>query len=1107
MQKEQDISNSNGGSAKKATHVAPSHYVAIGASAGGLEAVEAFFSNMSANSGLAFVVIQHLSPDYKSLMVEILSKRTEMPVRRAEEGMQVEANTVYLNSPKKNLTIFHGKLLQVEQDHSRGINLPIDVFLRSLADDQGEKAVGVILSGTGSDGTRGIRVIKESGGMVMVQDEESAKFDGMPRSAISTGLADFVLPPDEMPGQLMSYTKHPYVAKSERSDSLLTDEDGLTRIFSLLREKTKVDFTYYKPSTVVRRIERRMSVNQIHDLRDYVRFMESYPREVTSLYRELLIGVTSFFRDRDAFEILEEKLLPSLFANLANNEIRFWVAGCSSGEEAYSIAMVSQECMARLGKSIDVKIFATDVDHDVILQAGNGVFPESIAADLNPKYLSKYFQKKDDCFQISRNLREMVVFAQHNLIKDPPFTKIDLVSCRNLLIYLQPVLQKKALEMFNFSLNPGGYLFLGSSETTGDMSDFFEPLHHKWKIYRSRGKRKLAGLNHEVTPYDVRDRLSSMRVARAGHVLRSYEEERILERFLQGLAGDYIPLAIVVNDQMELLHVIGDSTGFFKVPAGKIHNEVSRMAVKELAIPLATGIQKVFKKGEEHRFTNIRIPNGESTKVVNMRIKMLPEKKGQEPLVAVFFDEETVKSEKRSDKDEQTSYDIGKVAEQRIIDLEQELQFSRENLQATIEELETSNEELQATNEELLASNEELQSTNEELQSVNEELFTVNAEYQRKIMELTELSNDMENLLNSTQIGTIFLDENLEIRKITPIVSALFKVTEHDVGRPFSFLVHNLVDVDPLKEVVRVQKRGKPNDVEVLDKSGNWFLMRILPYQIGPRTVSGVLLTFIPISNAKRAQQAQRESEERYALAQRAANIGSWDWDMVTNELHWSEMIEPMFGFAQGDFAGTYQAFLDRVHPDDRKYVIDSVEAAVHEDKQYSVKHRIVLPDGNVRWVSETGEVYRDERGKPVRMVGVVQDITARKNAEDVLRESEYFNRTILDALQEGVVVYDRQLRIVNWSRILEKLTGISTWDALGKSAYEIFPHHKEDGFDKLIQKALDGEDVVSPESSFVYSSDGKRVRVHTKYMPHRRSEGEVIGVIEIINEVAGDNC
>ncbi len=849
----------------------PVYYVGVGASAGGLEALEAFFSPLALDSGLAFIVIQHLSPDYKSMMVELLSKRTGMPVRRAEEGMRVEANSVCLIPPKKNLSIFHGKLLLSESDHSRGLNLPIDVFLRSLADDQAEKAIGVILSGTGSDGVRGIRAIKEAGGMVMVQSEESAKFDGMPRAAIATGLADFILPPDEMPAKLMSFARHPYAAKVDRPQTLLSDEDRLTRIFALLRERTRVDFTFYKPSTVVRRIERRMTVNQIHDLRDYVKFMEAYSGEVMTLYRDLLIGVTSFFRDREVFDELEAQYLPALFERVGGTEIRFWVAGCSTGEEAYSLAMLSREVLEKLDKSIEIKIFATDLDRDAILRASNGLYPESIAADLSSKLLSKYFHRREEHYQIDRSIREMVVFAQHNLIKDPPFTNIELVSCRNLLIYLQPVLQRKAMELMNFSLNPQGILLLGSSETTGELADLYETLHQKFKIYASKGKRRRTS-GAEFSAPEVRPWQHRTRTASTGWP-RNQDEERLLDRFLQLLAGDYVPLAVVVNERLEVLHILGDPEGYFRLPSGKLMNDVTKIAVRDLAIPLATGLQKVFKSGEEIKYTSIRLKWREETRNIQIRIRLLPGKKGQEALAAVFIEESSQPS-KEPVVGSMQIYDIAQEAEQRIHDLEQELQFSRENLQATIEELETSNEELQATNEELLASNEELQSTNEKLQSVNEELHTVNAEYQSKIIELTELNNDLDNLMASTRIGTLFLDENLTVRRFTPEIRRIFKILDSDLGRPVNHLMHTLNNVDLFERILAVSEQVAEQELEVCSQEGQWWLMRILPYHVGVGAVSGVVLNFIDISAFKSTQQVLSNRESLLASLYRATPAG-----------------------------------------------------------------------------------------------------------------------------------------------------------------------------------------------------------------------------------------
>jgi two-component system CheB/CheR fusion protein len=708
--------------------------------------------------------------------------------------------------------------------------------------------------------------------MVMVQSEESAKFDGMPRAALSTGLADFVLPPDQMPAQLLSFAQHPYVVKVDRSETLLSDEQGLTRVFAILREKCKVDFTFYKPSTVTRRIERRMTINQIDEIQGYVAFLANNPGEVTALYRELLIGVTSFFRDPAAFERLAQHGLPEIIQNSGGRELRLWVAGCSTGEEAYSLAILIRECLENLGVSRDVKIFATDIDRDAIHHAASGTYPESIAADISPRLLAKYFYKKEDNFQIARHVREMVVFAQHNLIRDPPFTNIALISCRNLLIYLQPILQRKVLEFFNFSLTAGGILMLGTSETTGDMSDYFEALDPKWKLYRSKGRLKPpADATHLPSVTDPRPHDSRGPFANTRRIQRFNNEERVLERFLDAVAQDYIALAVIVNPQLEILHVFGDASDYFKLPSGKVVNDISRMATRELAIPLATGIQKVFRQHQELRFSNIRLPQDNGIRLVDLRIRPLPGKRGQEPLAAVFITE--VKKAEFAEPDQAIqTYDLSREAEERLRELEQDLQFTRENLQATIEELETANEELQATNEELLASNEELQSTNEELQSTNEELFTVNTEYQNKIIELTELNNDVDNLLSATQIGQILLDENLEVRRFSPKITQIFKLLDSDVGRPITHISHYLVDCDPIQAVREVQDRGQPLEKEVCTLQGAWHLMRVVPYTVGPKAFSGTVISFVDITTSKDAQRALAEKEAalRGAIAARA---------------------------------------------------------------------------------------------------------------------------------------------------------------------------------------------------------------------------------------------
>lgn len=833
------------------------HVVGIGASAGGLEALEAFFQNMPEDAPLAFIVIQHLSPDYKSLMVELLSKKTKLQVQRAEEGMEVEIGNIYLIPPKKNLRIFHHRLLLDDKSSSTLVNLPIDIFLQSLAEDCGEKAIAVILSGTGSDGTRGVRQIKECGGLILVQDETSAKFDGMPKSAIATGTADFIMPPEDMPAQLLSYISHPYVSGRKLNDQLLEDGDSLTRIFSKLREKTKIDFTHYKPNTVSRRIERRMSVNQVSDLDSYVKFISTSPGEITALYKDLLIGVTSFFRDQEVMQELGEIWLPELLKSCQKDELRFWVAGCSTGEEAYTLGIIAREVMESTGITKDIKIFATDIDADAINVAGSGRYPESITCDIAPNLLAKYFVKNEDSYHISRRIREMVVFARHNLLNDPPFTNISLLSCRNLLIYLQSILQVKAFDMFNFSLNQDGILLLGTSETIGDRDDYFAPLNQKLKLYKSLGKRRQPHDTHLTMRKRPTDQ--AFKALRQKNTFRE-DNERLLATFLEKATANYLPLSAIVNEHMDIIHIIGDRPGFFRLSAGPAHLDITRTAPEPFSIPLATGLQKVFRTQEELRYSNIHLK--QDGKLISYNINIIPITKGYTKMAAVFFEQQKLPEE--TEKIETSVYDINHETEQRIKDLERELQFAKENLQATIEELETTNEELQATNEELLASNEELQSTNEELQSTNEELYTVNSELQNNIIELTERNNDVDNLLTSSRIGTLLLTEDLEIRRFSHQISNIFNIIESDIGRPIDHIRHRLKDSDPIKLIDDVAKTGEPRETEVLSDTDTLYLLRILPYTIGPESYAGIVLTCIDISKHDRVEKRLADSEKMY---------------------------------------------------------------------------------------------------------------------------------------------------------------------------------------------------------------------------------------------------
>lgn len=835
----------------------PTHIVGIGASAGGLKALQLFFSNMQPETGIAFVIIQHLSPDYKSMMVELLAKTTPMTVCRAEDGMVMEPDHIYLITPRKNITTMNGKLFLAEQPERQGLNLPIDVFFRSLAEDLGERAIGVILSGTGSDGTRGLRAIKAEGGTVFVQDETSAEFDGMPRCAIATGLSDFILSPEHMPEQLLKFISHPRISLPEEPlEVIKKEEDSFSKLMSILKRHTKVDFTYYKPATVIRRIERRMGLVQVPEIDEYLNYIGRNPQEVYSLFKDLLIGVTKFFRDQEAFHALSEKAIPSIIdmARKRNpSNLRVWVVGCSTGEEAYTLAMQIKAYLEASSYDVDVKIFATDIDKQAIETAGAGLYPESIAADVDVGYLSKYFEKVPGGYRIKKEIRQMVIFAVHNIIEDPSFTKIDLIICRNLLIYLQPVLQKKIFHTFNYILQQDGFLFLGNSETVVAVEDSFDDVDSKQRLYIHRKYGEMP------PPFSVKKQISREYSVSAAKVAYENQPEPSFtrantnkEKYYQNIISNIVSTMFVVNETREVMQSFGDTRRYVTLPQGNVSLDILSILPKEVSLAVSSAMQQARKDKREVVYGNIKIREGDGERRVDLRVKaVMDPKENGENLYMILLEEVEEKSRPlRTSLTESQDY----LSEERIGDLEREVLFTRENLQATIEELQTTNEELQATNEELLAANEELQSTNEELQSVNEELNTVNAEYQNKVLELTELNRDMDNLMTSSDIPIIFLDKKLCIRKFSAAMPQELNLLKQDVGRPFTDL--NVPMLGNFKQdAASVIKDGNPIE-KIIRYKEEWYLQRILPFVHEQKTIEGVVLTLVRITEQKKAEIA-----------------------------------------------------------------------------------------------------------------------------------------------------------------------------------------------------------------------------------------------------------
>jgi two-component system, chemotaxis family, CheB/CheR fusion protein len=836
----------------------PRHVVGIGASAGGLDPLVRFFDHLPKDTGMAFVIVQHLSPDFKSLMDELLGRHTQLPIRLVEDGMPVEADHVYLIPPKKEMIISGGRLLLSERDRQQELTLPIDVFFRSLAQDCGPRAVAIVLSGGGSDGSRGIRHVHEAGGLVLVQDLESAQFDSMPRAAREMGVADVLLAPEDMPRALVDHAARCASAALPPFGPAPPAEkpQGLEAVYRMLQDEFGLDFTHYKPSTVTRRIERRLALARSQNIEEYLNRLKSEREELDALYCDLLIGVTRFFRDVEAFALLEERILPRLLQREPREApLRLWVAGCATGEEAYSLAIVLQDLMAKLGER-PVKIFATDVHRGSLERAAWGVYEEDAVANVSPERLARYFTRSGNTYQVVPEIRQLIVFAQHNVIRDAPFTRLDLVTCRNLLIYLQPAAQQKVLSFFHFSLNHDGVLFLGPSETLGPLAHGFEIVDKHWQLYRKHAEVRtpLDPRHHPVTLPETRLVPTPLHPPggrpTVSQLLGVYDT--LLER--------HMPPSLLISERGELLHVFGSADQFLRIRPGRPGLEVQDLVEGELKMILAGAVKRALREPSTIVFKGVRAGTDGQEGLYEVSVSGVRPPNGPTHVVVSFA---PMDGAARPPAPPSTEIDLDQVSRRQLAALEAELGHTKENLQAAIEQLEASNEELQASNEELQSSNEELQSTNEELQSVNEELYTVNAEYQRKIAELTELTNDMDNLLASTEVGTIFLDSQLRIRKFTPEIAETFDLVPHDIGRSIETFAHKMDHPELVDDLRRVLKTGQPVERDLTGLRGKSFFLRVLPYRV-KGSADGVVLTLIDVSGLKAAEDAL--FHERYLL-------------------------------------------------------------------------------------------------------------------------------------------------------------------------------------------------------------------------------------------------
>ncbi len=986
--------------------------VGMGGSAGSIPAFREFFRNVPGDSGMAYVVILHLSPEYESRLAEVLQSSAVIPVTQVRNAVEIAPDRVYVIPPNKSMALNDGTLVVSDITGYEERRAPVDIFFRTLADTHDARAVCVVLSGSGADGSMGLRRVKEYNGLVLVQDPTEAEFGEMPRNSIATGLVDFIIPVAQMPGKIMSYRDQLGSTPIVRGEHADEDAKALLDVFTLLRIRTGHDFTNYKRATVLRRIERRLAVREISSLPDYARYMREKPEESEALLRELLISVTNFFRDKSSFDRLEELVVPKLLdGKTGEDHLRVWVAGCATGEEAYSLAMVLADAAAHLTSTPDIQIFATDLDEDAIARARNGFYSLAETADVPPERLRRYFIKEPDGFRVRRELRELVLFAHHNLIKDPPFSHLDLVSCRNVLIYLNRTAQQRAMEVLHFALDPGGYLFLGTAETADGASQLFSMVDKESHIYRSRNVARVVTLQPPAqltVASDLRNTAATggNREARPPRFAPLDLHQRLLE--------EYAAPSLVVDEQHNIVHLSESAGRYLQFAAGDASLNLLQVVRTELRMDLRTALFQAAQKRTTVATRPVVVNTGERSETVNVVVRpTLREGDPARGFFLVLFEEAGDSVEVYSVTEVSDAEPAARQLEEELIRVKAQMRLTIEQYEVQAEESKAANEELQAINEELRSTAEELETSQEELQSVNEELQTVNQELKVKIDEISHANNDMRNLMSSTEIGTIFVDRSLRVKLFTPRVQDIFNLIPADVGRPLLDITSSLLSDELAADVERVLDRLQTIEREVETREGRWHLMRLLPYRTSEDRIDGVVVTFLDITERKEAERAllrsqeelERRVAERTAELQQAtgmlqATIDSSPLAIITaddqkNVTVWNASAERMFGLSAAAVIGhplqeTAARALQHEH--------SLIEAMSPESRPRTYETQLRRSDGTTIDVNILSAPLRSADGKVYAVMSLLQNITDRKRLE---QERERLLRRIVSSQEK----------------------------------------------------------------------------------------------------------